>query len=836
MTSFYTDVKQYGNRMMVRAIENGKRVKYEIDYSPYLFVKSRTGKGKYRSVYGDVAEKMQFSSIKEAKDFSQKYSGVSGFEFYGMTQFVYPFINDTWPGEIAYDRDHINVMSLDIETMSDDGFPDIKTANKALTVITISDGKKYVVIGIGDYKVHRPDVTYYKCVDEKELCARFLEEYRKMDPDILTGWNIEFFDIPYLINRIKVVMGEAWVKMLSPWNIVREGTQKQNGVETQTFDIAGVAVMDYLTIYKKWSFVQRESYKLDFIANVELGIGKLDYSEYGSLHGLYEGNFQKYVEYNILDTDIINQLDEKLKLIDLMLALSYDGKLNYTDSLTSVRMWDVIIHNYLMKSDIVIPQFEKNTEDYSFVGGYVKDPILGRHDWVCSFDLNSLYPHLIMQYNISPEKYMGKIGFAGCSVDGVLTGTFDDPEIRDYMTKKNVTLTPNGCVWNRDEQGFLPQLMEKMYVDRSKFKKMMLVEKQKYEDTGNVEHKKLVVRYDMIQMAKKIQLNCAYGALGNEWFRWFNPDYAESVTTGGQVSIRWIEAKMNKFLNEKAKTNNYDYIVASDTDSIYVRLEKIVTGVFGENADIQQAVSYLDKLCSKVIEPYIDESYQELATYVNAFDQKMKMKREAIANKGIWTGKKHYMLNVYNNEGVQYNEPQLKVMGIEAVRSSTPAACRDNIRESIKIIMNKSEPDLIKFVQDFRRNFIKMRFDQVASPRGLNGLHKYRDSSAGWVKGTPIHVRGALVYNQMIDRHSLQKKLEKVRDGDKIKFCYLLTPNPTRENVISIPDTLPEEFFLGKYIDYELQFEKVFAGPLRSITDVIGWNLEEKSTLEGFFG
>jgi DNA polymerase elongation subunit (family B) len=834
---FYTDVKQYGNRMMVRAVEDGKRVKYEVDYSPYLFVKSRTGKGEYRSVYGDAAEKMEFATIREAKEFTQKYSGVTGFDFYGMTQFVYPFINDRWPGEVQYDRDHINVVSLDIETMSDDGFPDIATANKALTVITISDGKKFVVVGDGDYKVHRPDVTYYKCSTEKELIGRFIEEYRKMDPDILTGWNIEFFDIPYLINRIKVVMGEAWIKMLSPWNIVREGTQRQNGVETQTFDIAGVAIMDYLIVYKKWTFTQQESYKLDHIANVELGQGKLDYSEYGSLHDLYVNNFQKYVEYNILDTDIINRLDEKLKLIDLMLALSYDAKLNYSDSLTSVRMWDVIIHNYLMKDNIVIPQFPKSKGNYSIAGGYVKEPIVGRHDWVCSFDLNSLYPHLIMQYNISPEKYMGKIGFDGCSVDGVLNGSFNDQDVRDYMQKHNATITPNGCVWNRDSQGFLSQLMEKMYVDRSKFKKMMLAEKQKYEDTGNPDNKKQSVQYDMIQMAKKIQLNSAYGALGNEWFRWFNPDYAESITLGGQLSIRWIEAKMNKFLNAKLKTDKHDYIVASDTDSIYVRLDKIITGVFGDNADIQQAVSYLDKLCSKVIEPYIDESYEELAVYVNAFDQKMRMKREAIANKGIWTGKKHYMLNVFNNEGVQYNEPQLKMMGIEAVKSSTPAACRESIKESIKIIMNRTEEELVEYVADFRERFNNMRFDEVAKPSGVNGMNKYKDASSGWAKGTPIHVRGALIYNHMVDKHSLGKKLEKIRDGDKVKFCYLKVPNPTKENVFAIPvGKLPEEFFLDKYIDYDTQFDKVFAKALRSITEVIGWKLEESSTLEGFFG
>jgi len=828
--NFYTNVRQFGNKMLVRAIRNGERIQYEDEYKPYLFVSSADGD--YKSPFGDRAGKVQFDSIREAKQFTEQYSDISNFNFYGMTQFVYPYINDKWTGEVQYDRDLINVVSLDIETMSDDGFPNVELANKAITVITISDGKKFVVIGIRDFKTDRDDVTYLQCRDEKELLLTFLKEYRKMDPDILTGWNIEFFDIPYLVNRVRNICGKEYVKMFSPWKFVRDKKQKNNNEEITTYDIFGVQILDYLAVYRKWTYTQQESYKLDHIAYVELDQRKLDYSEYGSLHNFYEQNFQKYVEYNIIDTELINKLDDKLKLIDLALALAYDAKLNYVDAYTSVRMWDVIIHNYLLEQKIVIPQFKRNDKPYSFVGGHVKNPILGKHDWVCSFDLNSLYPHLIMQYNISPEKYNSRVSFPGCTVDGFLDGVLNNEDITEHLNAENLTITPNGCLWNREGQGFLPSLMEKMYEDRSRFKRMMLDAKQKYEDTGNSEHLRDSIRYDKIQHAKKIQLNCAYGALGNEWFRWFNPNYAESVTMGGQFSIRWIEKKMNDYLNNLLKTDD-DFIVASDTDSIYIVMDKFVKK-FKPDAPVDEVVKYLDKICSKAIEPFINKSYEELAKYVNAFSQKMFMKREAIANKGIWTGKKHYILNVYNNEGVQYSEPKLKIMGIEAVRSSTPQSCRESIKSAISLIMNRDESNLIDYVQEFRDKFFKMSFEEVAFPRGMNGINKYRDGDS-WRSGTPIHVRGALIYNRMLEKHKLTKTVEKIRDGDKIKFCYLKQPNPTMENVISAIDSLPKEFILEDYIDYETQFEKNFLSPLRSITDVIDWQLEQRSTLESFF-
>lgn len=832
--NFYTSVEQYGNKMLVRSFENGQRKQYEVPYRPYLFVKNNNGDGDYQTIWGESASKIDFESIREAKDFMSKYDDVKNFEFYGMTNFKYPFINDKFPGTVKYDRKHINIVSIDIETMADGGFPNIETANKELTAITMSDGKDFVFLSIKEYVPHIENVKVIRCRDEKELIARFVEEWRKLDPDIITGWNCEAFDIPYLINRIKRVCGDEMAKRLSPWNMIRESNQKQHGNEIQTYNIFGVAVMDYMLVYKKWTFVTQESYRLDHIANIELGMGKLDYAEYGSLHGLYEQNFQLYAEYNIRDTEIINQLDEKLKLIDLVLALAYDAKLNYEDAYTSVRMWDVITHNYLMDRKIVVPQYKNSGEAFEFVGGYVKDPYVGQHEWVCSFDLNSLYPHLIMQYNISPETYRGQHESIGKSVDAALDGGFSF--IQDELKENNLTITPNGCLWSRDKQGFLPALMEKMYTDRKNIKKRMLETKQKYQDTGDKKLEEEALRLDMTQLAKKIQLNCAYGALGNPWFRWFNPKYAESITLGGQLSIRWVEREVNKFLNKKLKTEGYDYVIASDTDSIYLRLGKSVTAAYGEEIpEDEKIVEYLDKVCEQLIEPFIDKSYAQLGEYVNAFQQKMFMKREAIASKGIWTGKKHYILNVYNNEGVQYKEPKLKIMGIEAVRSSTPSSCREKIKEALSIVMNGKEDDLVKFVSNFREDFKKMPFERVAFPRSLNGTKKYKDASSGWKKGTPIAVRGAFVFNRMVDETKTGNVLEKLKDGDKIRFSYLKVPNPAMENVISCLDEMPKQFNLEQYIDYETQFEKAFEQPLRGITDVIDWKLERINTIENFF-
>jgi DNA polymerase elongation subunit (family B) len=347
-----------------------------------------------------------------------------------------------------------------------------------------------------------------------------------------------------------------------------------------------------------------------------------------------------------------------------------------------------------------------------------------------------------------------------------------------------------------------------------------------------------ISKYKNLQLAKKVQLNSAYGALGNKYFRFFDIRQAESITLSGQLSIKWIERRVNEYMNKLLETDDVDYVIASDTDSLYIRFDELVNKIFPNGASDDEIVNWLDKAAKQKIEPFIDKKYQELANLMNAYDQKMFMKREAIANKGIWTAKKRYILNVYDNEGVRYSEPKLKMMGIEAVKSSTPASCRDSIKKALGIIMNEDETAVQKYISNFRKEFSKLPFEDVAFPRSVSDLSSYQTRSKDFElkKGTPIHVRGSLVYNHLLKEYNLTKQYETIKDGEKIKFCYLKIPNPTRQNIISIVTTLPKEFQLDKYIDYDLQFDKAFLEPLRIILESIGWSSEHKQTLEDFFG
>ena len=824
--SFYTSVFSRGNTVFVRGYDKGLRFTDKVNYKPYVFVPKQDGK--YKTLEGKSVEKLEFDSISEGRDFVNRYNDVSGMEIYGLSSWPYLYIFDTYKGDIDYDPKQIKIGTIDIECAADEGFPDIQKADKPLTAITVRCRNRNYVFGCGDFTTQDENTYYVKCKDEYELIQQFLSCWQTLDLDVVTGWNIEFFDIPYLVNRIKLLFNDSEAKRLSPWKILGEKIIEFRGKENQSYDPAGISVLDYYQLYRKFTFGNQESYKLDFIAQLELGEKKIDYSEYGNLLELYKNNYQKFIEYNIHDTVLVDRLDDKMKFIEQVMAMAYDAKVNYSDTMTTVRPWDVIIHNYLLEQNIVIPQIKKQHYSESIVGGFVKEPKIGLSKWVVSFDLNSLYPHLIMQYNISPETFLQRISIP--SIDNLLK------KETDYITKDEWSLAANGCVFRRDKQGFLPALMEKMYNDRVKYKKLMIEAKQRYEINKTEEDEKLIARYHNMQMAKKIQLNSAYGALANQYFRWFNFDLAEAITMSGQLSIRWIEKKMNQYMNKILNNNNVkdiDFVIASDTDSIYVEMDALVSHL--DTTDELQIVAALDRFCEQKIQPYLDECFQELAEYMNAYQQKMKMKRETIANKGIWRGKKMYILNAWNVEGVQYAKPKLKLQGIEAVRSSTPRACRENIKTALEIIMNGTQSELQKFIEQFKSEFLTLPFEDVAFPRGVKGMTKYRSSSMIYDKGTPIHVKGSLIFNHILKEKGI-KSIMPISDGDKIKFAYLKMPNPVKDTVIAIPDEIPEELlYIDKYIDREMQFSKSFMEPLKSITGVIGWATEQKSTLEDFF-
>jgi DNA polymerase elongation subunit (family B) len=820
-----------GDKIYLRGYDKGMRVKDVINYKPYLFIPKQGGK--YKTLDGKSVEKMMFDSISDARDFMERYSDVSNLEFYGLTTFQYAYIFDEYKGDIDYDPKTVTVATLDIECAADDGFPDIQKADKPLTAITLRSRNRNFVFGCGDFTTTDPNTHYIKCKDEFQLVQQFLNCWQALDIDVVTGWNIEFFDIPYLVNRIKYLFNDKEAKKLSPWGILDEKTVEFKGKENQSYNPVGISVLDYYQLYRKFTFGNQETYKLDYIAQVELGEKKVDYSEYGSLLELYKNDFQKFIEYNIYDCVLVDKLDDKLKFLEQVMAIAYDAKVNYNDTMTTVRPWDIIIHNYLLEQNIVIPQFKKQPDFDSLVGGYVKEPNIGLNKWVVSFDLNSLYPHLIMQYNISPETFVKRVDFP--SIDYLLQGHW---EYRDGM----VAYAANGCTYRKDKQGFLPALMEKMYNDRVIYKKKMLEAKQRYEKTKSKDDEKLIARYHNMQMAKKIQLNSAYGALGNQYFRWFNFNHAEAITMSGQLSIRWIEKKVNQFFNKTLKTDGIDYVIASDTDSIYVSMETLVS-MLGDASE-EKIVQAIDAFCEKKVQPYLDVCYEELASMMNAYAQKMQMKRETIANKGIWKAKKMYILNAWNVEGVQYDKPKLKMQGIEAVRSSTPHACRVKIKEALGIIMNGNNAELKDFVNKFYDEFQNLPFEDVAFPRGVKNLKKYTSKSKAidlrwgeqglYEKGTPIQVKGAIIFNNLLKRHNI-KNIPPISDGDKIKFAYLREPNPIGESVIAAPDYLPKQFNLDKYIDRDTQFEKSFVEPLKSITEVIGWQIDNSATLEDFF-
>lgn len=412
------------------------------------------------------------------------------------------------------------------------------------------------------------------------------------------------------------------------------------------------------------------------------------------------------------------------------------------------------------------------------------------------------------------------------NIDVILDNIYNIPNIPNHG------LAANGCLFNNEDQGFMNALMERIFNDRAKYKKLMLEAKKRYEVNPTEEDDKLISRYHNFQMAKKIQLNSLYGALANAYFRWFNFDMAESITTSGQLTIRFVEKKINDYLNRILKTQNKDYVIASDTDSVYLNLEELVKHL--QTDDEKVIIDCLDKFCNEKIQPYLDKCFVELRTCMNSFSQKLHMKRETIANKGIWKAKKMYILNAWNVEGVQYSEPKLKMQGIEAVRSSTPVVCRDNIVKALGIIMNGTELELHKFISNFREEFMTLPFEQVAFPRGVKGMEKYYRKKDIYASGTPIHVKGALLFNHMLVEKNITN-IQPISDGDKILFCYLKQPNPAHDSVIASSNFLPKEFDLDRFIDKELQFHKSFLEPLKSITSAIGWNTEPKATLEDFF-
>lgn len=711
--------------------------------------------------------------------------------------------------------------------------------------------------------------------------------------------NCEFFDIQYIITRISRIFGENVAKSLSPWGYLRPVVKEMYGKEQYTYHIYGISILDYMDAFKKFGYKYgtQESYKLDHIGHVVLGERKLSYEEYGNLTTLYEQNPQKYLDYNLKDTHLIQRFEEETALLALVITVAYDGGCNYKDAFGTVGIWDTILYRRLMNDNQVPPvKGGPGERSNDLVGGFVKEPKPGMYKWIVSFDLNSLYPHLMLQYNMSPETIIE--GGSLMNIVQEIRSNLNNPEHAEYAEQvrefvesggymeiysnigekmlnspigddnvelfhkankmHNYIVSANGALFRKDSQGIIPQIIDEKYAERKAVKNEMLSVESEIEEIkaemkkrGSVdkyvtltdkeisqlytEKKKEVVQLHNKQMSVKILMNSLYGATANVYFIYYIMEMAEAITKSGQLSVQWSARYVNAYLNKILKTDEVDYVVYIDTDSIYINMEPLIETVFG-TSDIDKDVGekFLDNVCKDKIEKVIDKSYDDLYNILGAYKNAMKMKREKINDRALFVSKKRYLLNTLNSEGVHYDTPKVSITGLEAVRSSTPEVCRNKLKNSFKIIMNSDEAETQKFIDEFYKEFVVMPADKIGKNSGTDNIEKYINGNS-YAKGCPAHVRGAICYNNLLKAKGLDKKYDLIQSGDKVKTVYLKMPNPLRENLISFPEMLPKELGLDSYIDYDTQFEKVFLSPVEGLLQVIGWKSKQKDTILDLF-
>ena len=844
-SKFYTYAQCYGQSVLTRGYDNGIPFTEKVAFKPTLYIKSDKP-SKYKSLYdSSPLSPVKFDSIREMKDFIERYDGVDGFEVNGFPKAEYQWINENYKGDIDYNMADVNILFLDIETVDENDpkqkFPDIQLAEIPIVLISLygSKDKNPIVLGLKDYDPDGEDIQnwrlkhdcpeddfeYIKFDSEKELLKYFVCYNQLHKFDVWSGWNSEGFDTPYIVNRIHNLFDEKMVKNLSPFGIVRDSTIEIRGKEVMTYDIYGIVMLDLLELYKKLgTYSAKESYALGAIAELELGETKVELPGI-SFWDNYVNFPNLFVRYSMVDTMLVQKLNNKMQLIELAFSIAYMYHCNIQDVFRTVVPWEVFIFNHLESKNIVMPPKQANTEG-AVIGGWVKDPVVGMHGWVLTLDFKALYPSVIRQWNISPETFHpAAFEF---TIDDVINKTKVFLDAVDHAKSLNLTLCANGTMFSKDHYGFFPTMMTELGTGRDAAKKTMLEYEKEYQRTHDESITPNISNFNNRQLALKTGGNSGYGATGQSGFYFYDPRISNAITLTGQLSDQHLAHCINKKLNAILKTSEVDYVIYGDTDSLFVSVHTLVEK-FYPNKTVSETTNFLDNFAKTVLQPVINASVDELFESMNAYTKVMASKREAIASKTLLRAKKNYAMYVHNSEGVAYDPPKLKVQGLEIVRASTPKACKKWLKECVQMMFENTEMEFRDRYLTIKDEFYKLNPEEISFPRGLNDMDKWADKKTVYKKKTPIHVRGALLYNKHIEEDALN-------NSDKIKFCYLKVPNTIRENVISYPTAIKFPESLVKFIDKDTMFEKTFASPLRSLTDPAGWQLEEVASLEDFFG
>lgn len=838
MSRFYTAVDRIGQHMFVRGYEDGKPFRDKYQYSPTLYVPTNKLTG-YVDIYGVPQLPMQFDSMYDASTFIKETKMVSNGVVNGMDNFNLAFISDVF-GKQKPDTKLVRIKNLDIEvhaatytdpndpsTAKPDGFPDPEIAKWPVDAITMYDNidDLYTVYSTRKWtkqastlKPELLDKVVYKYFDsERDMLFEFIQDWCECYPDIVTGWYSNSFDIPYMYRRISMVLGEAIANRLSPYNRTEIKTMQdnQNG-QRQFIKLLGVAQLDYIELYKKFVLEPRANFRLGYIAKVEINDDKLDYE--GSLVDLAINDPQNYVDYNIYDVDLVKRINEKLLLIDLMMFMTYEAGMTFEDGYSPIKQWDSIIFNHLRKEKKVVPM-KRNHQASKFEGAYVKDPLIGLFEWIESFDLESLYPGIIRQGNISPETIVDQ--YYNANVD-------DYVAMKVNLAGEQYSVCANGTRYRKDIRGVIPIVVEHLFMQRKHFKNLMKQAKQ----AGNEAD---VRKYDLLQKAAKIAINSAYGALGNAYFRYYDLRNAEAVTLTGQVIIKWAAKHFNEYLNKTIGGKPKDRVAAIDTDSCYVVFEDFVNK-FYSGRSVADTVNMLDQLAEKKIQPLLNQWYAELAKYMNHYESVMYMKREAIASTGFFIAKKRYALAVWDMEGYRYSEPETKIMGIETQRASTPPLARTGLKSAIDLILDQKQTELLAHIETVHQKYQTVDYREIAGISSANNLAKYTvgDMQPGFK--CPGHLKGVMAYN----RHARKfDGVDPIMEGEKIAYILLREPNTygcerfAFKAGTKIPAEMePDRIF--KFMDRELMFDKSFIKPLATICDAIKWKYKDEVSLEDF--